>query len=166
MYTWTSTLSNRHLSSMSTKLHLFTFYATKTLVFLMENEGSMNLNQVFPARAKPCILSPFYFLITSYLFSFAHFFKNRFNIYAIHNRNFCRGMPRPSWNKSQAIQQVLSLKKLLESGPNNEKISTAINQSNPNWNSEDSASISLLYGLQLASHSIGLFFLTMSFNRA
>ena len=34
----------------------------------------MNSNQVFPARAKPYFLSPFYFLITNYWINFALFF--------------------------------------------------------------------------------------------
>lgn len=65
-----------------------------------------------------------------------------------------KGMRRPSWNKSQAIQQVLSLKKLFESGPNDEKISATTNGLNPDENSKESASISLLYGSQPESHSV------------
>lgn len=65
-----------------------------------------------------------------------------------------KGMRRPSWNKSQAIQQVLSLKKLFESGPNDEKISATTNRPNPDENSKESASISLLYGSQPESHSV------------
>jgi len=65
-----------------------------------------------------------------------------------------KGMRRPSWNKSQAIQQVLSLKKLFESGPNDEKRSAATNRPNPDENLKEAASVSLLYGSQPESPSV------------
>lgn len=67
-----------------------------------------------------------------------------------------KGMRRPSWNKSQAIQQVLSLKKLFESGPNDEKKSATTNRPNADENSKESASTSLLYSSQPESPSVVL----------
>eukprot|EP01018_Ginkgo_biloba_P029777 Gb_16721 [translate_table: standard] len=66
-----------------------------------------------------------------------------------------KGMRRPSWNKSQAIQQVLSLKRLFDSSrPDDQKKSAETTRSTPNENVKEPAGHLLVHRPEQESHPV------------